>query len=75
MAESRLTPFNPDSTCPKCGHDTVNTQYQAPYHSACDDTCRDKKPERLERRCDRCRYWWGEAVLDPARIPTEGAGR
>ena len=56
--------FNSAATCPKCGHDTVGTQYQAPHHAACDDTCRDKKPERLERRCERCRYWWDERCAD-----------
>lgn len=61
-----MPPFDAASICPKCGHDKVNTVYQESRHPSCDDFCRDKLPERLERWCDRCRYRWAEACIDAA---------
>lgn len=63
-----MAPFNPDATCPKCGHDKVGTLHQEPLHQSCDPSCRDNLPERLQRRCERCRYDWNEAVIDVQEV-------
>lgn len=61
-----LPPYQADTICPKCGHDKVGTQYQPPFHDSCFDTqCPEKEPERLERRCERCRFAWPQATVPP----------
>lgn len=59
-----LPMFDPSTPCPKCGYGTVGVQYQPEAHLACKWPCKDQKPERLERRCERCRFSWDEAVID-----------
>jgi len=41
--------YNPNVSCPKCGHTTVNTWYLSTY---------------LTRTCQRCRHSWEELPLD-----------
>jgi DNA-directed RNA polymerase subunit M/transcription elongation factor TFIIS len=55
-----LPPFNPEATCPKCGHDKINCQWH-------DRNQRGFSPpahEWLSRRCERCGYIWDEACLN-----------
>jgi C4-type Zn-finger protein len=58
-----LPPFNPEATCPKCGHDQINCRWRVAEgplaHKA-------PAPEWLSRYCTRCGYIWDESVLEAA---------
>ncbi len=62
--ERTLPEYQPEASCPMCGHEKVGTQYQSAVHPRCDSECFDKRPEYLERRCERCRYSWEEATIE-----------
>lgn len=77
-----LPPYDPDATCPKCGHEDVSTAYignghhwnckdhgapPATFHGS-RDCCAD---EHLHRTCQRCHYLWREEVQAAAQA--EGA--
>lgn len=57
-----LPPFNPDATCPKCGHDTITCQWRTASGPVTGH--RPPADEWLSRRCDRCGYIWDEACID-----------
>jgi hypothetical protein len=76
-----LPPFDEKGRCPKCGGEDVRTIYQKDAHcSHYPDRCVLNglsepaccKAEHLHRHCQRCRYWWAEAVI-PA--PSVASGR
>ena len=52
-----LPKYNPDTRCPKCGHDIVTTEYWQPKDYG---KIRD---EHFVRICMRCGYGWREACL------------
>lgn len=64
-----LPPYNPEATCPKCGHDDVHTRYEpTAHHHSCqvremvtDPVC--CTAEHMERTCRRCGYQWPEACM------------
>lgn len=60
---SALAPFNPEATCPKCGHDDIRSSFHRNVHD-----CGFREPyireEHLERLCRRCSFSWMEAPLD-----------
>jgi ssDNA-binding Zn-finger/Zn-ribbon topoisomerase 1 len=62
-----LEPFDPERRCPKCGHDTIHTQYSNgrtfSWKGGCYDCPRERDGEHLDRRCERCSYRWSEAVV------------
>lgn len=64
--------YNPDATCPKCRHDDVSTRWQDAKEPCRHPSCLTRSddcagwPERLQRRCERCRFGWFEAVEDSA---------
>jgi hypothetical protein len=55
-------PFNAAATCPKCGHNKVNT-----WHCDGADTdirsCWPVEREHLHRCCERCKFEWLESVI------------
>lgn len=71
-ATVELPPFNADATCPKCGHDDVDTWYQLTAHCHGKGWCAAREAhylarkcceaEHLHRICKRCRFGWAEAV-------------
>lgn len=66
----RLPAFRPHAICPKCLHDDVRTRH---VPSSCPDPAcyrRQCTAEHLERRCERCRYGWAEAIAELAPAPT-----
>jgi hypothetical protein len=70
-----LPPFNPDTTCPKCGHDDVLMIYVSGHRAwdspRCGLVSTDKYQEHMDRCCQRCHYEWPTAVIAPA---TEARG-
>ena len=64
-----ILPYNPESKCPKCGHDKVSIKYCTKYFSDCPvllDLHRTIKvfTEHFDRECQRCGYTWFERTLD-----------
>lgn len=53
-----LDPFNPDATCPKCGHDGVEAKYCV-YTGAFSH----QTTEWIRRQCKRCGFLWDERCL------------
>jgi transcription elongation factor Elf1 len=61
-----MTPFNPEATCPKCGHEDVNSSYveeRVRLFISCSDNDQEAG-EHIRRKCRRCNYSWNEATLD-----------
>jgi hypothetical protein len=56
-------PFDPEARCPKCGTGDAWASH-APADRGCGRPCHPELPERIIRRCDRCRYAWWETPLD-----------
>jgi hypothetical protein len=61
-----MKPFNPDATCPKCGHDEISSLHvpernRGHIYSTEQD---QERAEHIRRRCQRCHYSWNEATLD-----------
>ena len=70
MEEIELKPYDPDATCPKCGHDDIMTVHHkfGRQSTVCSPSVsayfRDMpEGEHLHRTCRRCRYEWPEAVI------------
>lgn len=65
-------PFDPEARCPKCGHDGLFTRWCAPA-KGCGHSCHPSAPERMLRRCERCRFDWWELPLavDPETTPPD----
>jgi hypothetical protein len=64
---AELPLFNPKATCPKCAGVDIQSRHhdEQPYY------CHTGyKPERMERRCQRCMFAWFERPLD-AMTPEE----
>ena len=63
-----LKPFNPDTTCPKCGGEDVSTDYHGSNPGSVTwcyrGDCMGPQTEHHERHCRRCHYEWVEGVLD-----------
>lgn len=60
-----LPPFNPDATCPKCGHDVVKTMYQSRgCRFPADCGVRWDGSEHHDRVCQRCHFEWAESVIE-----------
>ncbi len=61
-----LKPYDPVATCPKCGHDDIDTayvKYGGRYGMPCESWSQIAEREHLHRHCRRCHYEWCEAVL------------
>jgi len=56
---TKMAPFNPEATCPKCGHPEVDAKYRV-FVQILTNT----KKEWIRRECQRCRYLWDEACLE-----------
>lgn len=57
-----LNPFDPEATCPKCGHGDIATTYHEEEVPL--DPCWNRvEGEHHDRYCRRCGYEWCEAVL------------
>lgn len=67
--EKTLDPYDPNQSCPKCGHTMVTTSWWSDSsHPGCglgDRLKTDHAGEHLERRCVRCGYRWEQRVPDP----------
>jgi hypothetical protein len=72
---SELKPFDPEKTCPKCGHDDVRTFYERDACSASHGCGVDwhNPQEHLDRVCQRCRHTWAEACLAAATTTAPAA--
>jgi len=66
MAVAATKPFDPEATCPKCGHDDVRLRFSSglsPWTGGCSSECPSAwSGEHLDRRCKRCGYKWTERV-------------
>ncbi len=65
-----LPPFDPEVTCPKCGHDYVtvrhsNGRQRLSWGGGCSGCPQEGCGEHLDRQCQRCGYRWAEAVIGP----------
>lgn len=60
-----MKPYDPESTCPKCGHPRARTEYKWGTDQFTDDgTKLPDTPPYLVRECLRCGFGWREAPLD-----------
>lgn len=59
-----MNKFNPDTTCPKCGHDKIASTWHELENAYQFDNWVEVKPERITRRCERCNYMWDELPFD-----------
>lgn len=59
--------YNPDASCPKCGHDKVGTEYVPERQKRSPGDWREPYHEHQERRCERCRYAWAEHCGRPRK--------
>ena len=71
-----MKPYDPKSTCPKCGAVGVETMYHSGKESCyCEADWSGGREyptridhEHLQRNCPRCRYHWPEAVLSKYEV-------
>lgn len=63
-----LKPFDPDASCPKCGHRVVGIAYcrHPKVFSDCDHLIHygARIGEHMHRTCKQCGYVWFELPLD-----------
>jgi predicted nucleic-acid-binding Zn-ribbon protein len=63
-----LSPYDPNSVCPKCGNTDIASQYHDgrecdEYGSHCPAPVSQRTREHISRHCKRCHYAFAEAVL------------
>ena len=61
-----MKPYDPNASCPKCGHDYVETGYEEACHWATADTLKRPAKEHLRRTCGRCGFNWPERCFEQA---------
>jgi hypothetical protein len=63
---TKLKPFTPEASCPKCGHQEIRNTWEEAVDPCGINACKAHpgKPERIVRVCQSCRYSWEEAPLD-----------
>ena len=61
----KLSAFNPQSKCPKCGHDDIAITYHGYVKYGCSLLL--YSGEHLCRYCRRCSYKWAEACPPECR--------
>lgn len=64
-----MEPYNPSATCPKCGHDDVNTAHHAKgkymgTSRMAEHFKTSYPPENMWRSCRRCGFGWPQAPIN-----------
>lgn len=58
-----MNKFNPDATCPKCGHDKIASTWKDGDEEYKIDRWVVVLPERIVRRCEQCSFTWDELPI------------